>query len=399
MTWSFCIGSNIRYDSGELSGSDINADLALMQQSGMTVARVFVGNSGQSDQAIASDVDSFLTTAEQYGISVIVCLADYYAGLWHPQSMDGDYNNPNKNCQGCLGDGFWAGDYKNAYKSYVNTVVSANAHHPNVFAWELGNEMKATSGTTATTGAIRPDLFLAFSQDMASFIKGIDPSHRVSPGIISVQNISYGPYWTPDQYYSQVTDIDVVTVHDYNQDHSGAPDIQWAKANGKVAMIEEGLACRQMTPNPTLYNSELSYWQSQGIDYFLQWRFLATSDTDPCSINPSTPNYTQLLSILSEGSCAGATTGGGTGGTGGGGTGGVQGQCIADPDCIAAHGNGYYCQNPNTAQSSCQPCPTTTAAGWVLRAQTAPNDTAGYIGAGITVLGAIGLAALAARGK
>ena len=80
-------------------------------------------------------------------------------------------------------------------------------------------------------------------------------------------------------------------------------------------------------------------------------------------------------------------------------TGGAQGQCIADPDCIALHGNGYYCQNPNTAQSSCQQCPTTTAAGWVLRAQTAPNDTAGYIGAGITVLGAIGLAAIASAGK
>ena len=379
MTWSFCIGSNIRYDNGELSGSDINADLALMQQSGMTVARIFAGNSGQSDQAIASNVDTFLSTAEQYGISVIITLIDYTnAGGYYPASMAADYaagngmiiNNP----------AFFTSDYKGAYFSYLQTVISANAHHANIYAWEPGNELKQVNGD----GNIQP--FLGFMQTASSYIKSLDPGHKVSAGIISTPNLIYfqsSPHSPPipAEFYGQLPDVDVVTVHAYNGDRSGGPDIQWAKANGKVAMLEEGLACGTMTPNPSFYNSELAYWQSQGIDYFLQWRFLATSDSDPCSINPSTPNYTQLLSILSEGSCAGATTGGGTGGTGGGGTGGVQGQCIADPDCIAAHGNGYYCQNPNTAQSSCQPCPTSTAAGYVL-AQTI-DYTPQIIGVGV----------------
>ena len=77
--------------------------------------------------------------------------------------------------------------------------------------------------------------------------------------------------------------------------------------------------------------------------------------------------------------------------------GGAQGQCIADPDCIALHGNGYYCQNPNTANSSCQPCPTSTPAGYVL-AQTM-DYTPQLIGAGVVAAGIVGLAALAARGK
>ena len=63
--------------------------------------------------------------------------------------------------------------------------------------------------------------------------------------------------------------------------------------------------------------------------------------------------------------------------------------CIADPDCIAVLGNGYFCQGaPN---GSCQPCP---SASGMVRADVLGGDDPGLLGTGLAAVTLAGLASL-----
>jgi hypothetical protein len=238
----------------------IQADLAEMQRMGATITRAWVAFDQISAAESARRLSVFLDQAQTYGVSVIVAFIDFY---WSGHSPQGTWPYYTSSWNGIplLGDAFFRGGYANEYKSYVQTVVNANKGHPNIYAWELGNELKDDGN---------PGAFISFMQDMSGYIKSLDPSHWVATGMLDAHH----PGLTPDQVYPYLPNVDVITIHTSVGGREGAPDMQWAVANGKVAIVEEtGLGgVPDRTP---YYLPEIGYWRGLGVNAWLLWGFIA----------------------------------------------------------------------------------------------------------------------------
>ncbi|KAH6670359.1 mannan endo-1,4-beta-mannosidase [Plectosphaerella plurivora] len=74
---------------------------------------------------------------------------------------------------------------KQAYKNYVQKVVSRYADSPAIFAWELANEGRCGADGTRNlpeSGNCTPELLLEWTAEMSTFIKSVDPNHLVTLG-------------------------------------------------------------------------------------------------------------------------------------------------------------------------------------------------------------------------
>lgn len=235
-----------------------------------SLIRVYVGNCDISDAAAASRLDSFLTQAASYGVSVIASLINEYDTCQNDQAADGYYTQP-WNYLAVLNDTFFAGGYKTSFLPFVQTVVGVNRYHSNIYAWEIGNELKDPANNAH---------FIAFMNDVAATIKGIAPNQRVATGMLYAAHTGL----TPAQLYPQLTNIDVITIHSFDGDHVGAADLDWAAQNGKVGLVEEegisGNAFRWMT-----LAAEIAYFQAHGAagllyDGFIPQYLADTGDGD-----------------------------------------------------------------------------------------------------------------------
>lgn len=241
--------------------SDADEDLKEIKRMGGSIIRIFIGNNRISDTETANRLNNFLNKAASYNISVIVNLIDFYESGSAPQGVA--YNRTDFTPH-LLGDDFFTSAYKGRYKSYVQTVVNANKGHNNIYAWEPGNEIKDEGNTAA---------FINFMKDMSSYIKSLDPNHPVATGMVG----SWHTGLTPDQLYSQLPNVDIITIHAFYDDPSyskGTADAAWAKAHGKRFIVEEGLTAGT-GDRTAVFTSQLNYWISQGAQAYLNWGFIA----------------------------------------------------------------------------------------------------------------------------
>jgi hypothetical protein len=371
-----CVGIT-NYGHGDLlpyaNAGAVTADLQAIHDMNGSLIRVFAANDLVSDQESANRLLAFLNLAQTYGIQVIASLTNFYGDNgFHCQLMSDEYTD---SFQGIplLGDPFFSTTYRVAYMDFVHTVVSTCAGHPALYAWEPGNELKDLANPTA---------FIAFLTDVTNTIKAIDPVTRIASGIINAANVS-NAHPTPDQFYGALPLIDVVTVHSYNKDHSGAPDIQYAARTGKIGLIEEGLI-GGTGDRTSDYQTELDFWISQGMSGFLQWGFIASglSDTGDgdSTFGMDTlwhTDYASLFALLrgtTFGNCQGPQDCVPN-------TPCVQGicGCITDSDC-GQIGGGLSCCPDQT----CQPAGSCPAGGLDLLTVAALVGL-GLVGAGVAV--------------
>lgn len=268
-TFGFNIRGITHYGHGDIlpysKSSDIDADLAEIQRMGGTVVRVFVANKNISDETAAKRLDAFLTKAASYNISVIPTLIDFYHSGFNPAATERYYTLSYSSTALLNGD-FFASGYKDSYLPFVETVVSYNKSHGNIYAWEPGNELKNDSS---------PQNFINFMKDVTSTIKTLDPAHQIATGMINSGHAGL----SPAQLYPNLPAIDIITIHSYNGDHNGSADADWAAANNKKTILEEvgfsGTGDRSLQ-----MKSELGFWQSKKVSLPLQWGFLAKGLTD-----------------------------------------------------------------------------------------------------------------------
>lgn len=240
--------------------SDIDANLSEVQRMRGTVVRVFAANKYIGADEAARRLDAFLTKAEVKNIPVIISFIDFYKTGYNPQGTDQYYTDP-WNGTVLLGDQFFASGYKNEYLSFVKTVVNYNKYHSNIYAWEPGNELK---------DGFSPPNFINFMKDVTSVIKNLDPTHSVATGMISAAHTGL----TPDQLYSSLPAVDIITVHVYNGSRFGAEDIDWATSHNKQSLIEE-IGYSGTGDRSGNMNTELSFWKSKGAGGVLQWGLIA----------------------------------------------------------------------------------------------------------------------------
>ncbi|GEM_PF-5827810 len=245
-----------------------------IQRLGGKVIRVFAANSNISDEEAARRLDEFLILADNYNIKVIVSLTNLYrddSGVGQYPQAARPYFKVVDNQWGrlvLLNSEFFQSGYKTSYLPYVKTMVSWNKYHSNIYAWEIGNELR-------DEGNPDPQSFIAFMQDTIQTIKSIDSRHAVSSGMMGVA-YSY-PGVTADEFYSKLPNLDIISVIDYNNDHRGEPDVVWAVSRGKRAIVSElgfDTTTASSQDRSSLYKEGMEFWKSRGAETVLIWGFL-----------------------------------------------------------------------------------------------------------------------------
>ena len=100
------------------------------------------------------------------------------------------------------------GGYKNNYLPFVEHIVKEFKDHPRIFAWELGNELKAWG---PDEHKILPDLFIQFAEAVSNRIRQLDSNHLITTGIINRGNL--GALLALGQKLYQLPNLDFLTAH------------------------------------------------------------------------------------------------------------------------------------------------------------------------------------------
>lgn len=261
---NMAIGFNVRgiinYGKNDILpytyASEVDLNLSEIKRMGGTIIRVFVANKNITDGEAAKRLDEFLTKASSYNISVIPCLIDFYKSGYYPQGMDNYYIGSN-----LLNYDFFNNGYKDRYETFVKTVVNYNKSHQNIYAWEVGNELKYDS---------QPDIFVNFMKDITGVIKNLDPNHNIATGMLNAAHTAL----TPDELYPQLPNVDIITIHPYNGDRAGDEDVAYAIAHGKTVIAEE-LGFSGTNNRILNYTDELTHWKNLGVNAVMQWGFIA----------------------------------------------------------------------------------------------------------------------------
>lgn len=334
-TESFLTGVNMA-NATSWQPTDIDLGLVEIQKMNGTLVRLFVANNQISDMEAAQRLGVFLEKAEKYNISAIPVFIDYHGGPWDPQNMIEAYinascpENPGSvllnqdNVTICggktkiwpelqrelLGAGYGNGhnpegideyyirqgnygilsnDFftkgRERFKTFIKTVITENKYHPNIYAWEVGNELRS-----------EPEEFINFMQDITSYIKSLDPQRKIASGMADVHLTSL----TPEEFYPRIPYLDVVTIHPYDGDRTGVADLRWAVWNGKIALVEElGFPGENRSEK---YRNEIAFWKSLGASGVLPWGFVPKGfiHGNPVDrgFDPKYPDYDNIYLVL-----------------------------------------------------------------------------------------------------
>ncbi|HLY66336.1 MAG TPA: hypothetical protein VKU60_12445, partial [Chloroflexota bacterium] len=201
-TSPFATGANIyaithygHSDASPWSSSmDADSDLSALRQMRASVVRVIPAYRGITDEEAARRLGVFLDRAATYNIAVIVSLTNFYGdSQLYPKSTERFYTEQWRGIP-YLNDDFFAGGYRAGYLDFVRTVVTANAHRPNIYAWEPGNELQNGD----------PAAFLNFMRETTDLIRRLDGSHPVADGMTEALQSGF----TPVGLYSQLPSVD-----------------------------------------------------------------------------------------------------------------------------------------------------------------------------------------------
>lgn len=264
------VGFNTRgichYGRGDVlpysSSSHITASLDYCTTAKARVIRVFCAYRGIGPVETGNRLQAILDACQARGIYVLVALTDHYSATqMHPQGDTGYYT-----LQGCCGlvmlnDSFYAGGYTSNYLPQVLYLADRFKDHPAVFAWQLGNEIRATNG----------GIFNAFCQDVRQQIRAVDPNHMIGIGLIDANHAGYDPL-------ALYADFDFVSSHSYNG--SGANDAWIAATLDKPYFIgEAGFDSTIYGPDRTPHvNNDMNLWFNQrGVVGYLQWGLMASN--------------------------------------------------------------------------------------------------------------------------
>ena len=259
----------------------------------------------------------------------IISLTDYYQASSYRLGADDGYFNG-----GYLSSSWFQDQYRNNYLPYVNQVVSDPQlkSDPRIFAWELGNELKAGSA---------PDM-INFVRDVACSIQTRDTNHMVTSGFLSSWHATNGGDNYADDFHNIICStgqraFDFGNIHGYNNEWVNPPcssgscpsgyqrqdqDYNWWKNNNVPYVIGE-LSFGGGTTNPgpcTPYpggylngtyipptsNSRKgaieatvnTFFNTHNADGILQWGFRANNnddDTDCLSMDRSFHDYQELF--------------------------------------------------------------------------------------------------------
>ncbi|KAI0756630.1 glycoside hydrolase [Daedaleopsis nitida] len=193
-----------------LNGTELEGAL----ESGLTYYQVWNGTDyvlNDGPQGLHR-LDRVISTAEKYGIKVIVAFTNNWVG----------YGGSDLYVDWIAGAGqphdvfFTDKRIIASYQSYVKTIVERYKDSPTVFAWELMNEARCLSDTLPAGPSCVPgsNTLRTWYSEQSNFVRSLDPNHMITTG-------GEGHFfWTnPKKYWFNHT-----LVSDYNYNGQAGED-------------------------------------------------------------------------------------------------------------------------------------------------------------------------------
>ena len=175
---------------------------------------------------------------------------------------------------------FFAGRYRENYLPFVEEIVTAFRDDSNIFAWEIGNELKLDRADLNNPNDPNPWLFIRFNQEVAAAIKRIDPNHMVTTGMKSTHHAWLHTPALQEELY-QSPNLDFITIHSYEGkwDREGDlrvyEDAALAARCNKPFIVEEAGFDRELFPDRMAkHRDHLEQWLSLGAQGYMPWGFI-----------------------------------------------------------------------------------------------------------------------------
>jgi len=211
-----------------------------------------------------------------------------------------------------LNHAFYSGGYKDNYAPFVKAVVERFRDEPRIFAWEIGNELKAEK-TSELDDHQTAQLLVTFMTTMAGQIKSWDANHMVTTGMISTRH-AFMDKFSPlrDELYGSAQ-IDFVTIHPYNGNkrippNQGSPaieeenDMDMARKHRKPLIVEAaGFHGHHFTDRPASTREDMAHWFGEGASGYMLWAFQRPDIGDGDSeIGMTGPDFDQLYRLQKQ---------------------------------------------------------------------------------------------------
>ena len=277
------VGTNIRgllhYGDTRLlrHSHHTHADIQLRasQEMGARVVRVFGANRHLGIEETGNRLQNALDKVVAHNMYMIFSFTDVHHDTGFNVPGDERFYQDNR-----LNKAWYEGGYRQNYLPFVEYLVKRFKNHPGIFAWELGNELKAWA-----PGVVLPDLFIQFARDVSNRIRQIDSGHLITTGIINSGNLGCSPNQARQLY--QLPNLDFMTAHVYySQNNSN----QWLELEAQRAESDANLAQQLNMPfiieeigfeggdRVQLTEKHLRKWfDKKRAAGFMQWGLMATN--------------------------------------------------------------------------------------------------------------------------
>lgn len=270
---------------GASRSEEIEQQLQQASEMGARVVRVFAANKHQPPNVVGDRLQRVLGICQRLGLYVIVALTDLYERPLHPQGDDGFYTAKGDE-HTLLNEQWFTGGYRANYLPLVDHLVTRFAGHPNIFAWEIGNELKLDN---------QPEVFLDFNHKVARHIREQDRNHLITTGMISTHHVHMMHRQDLAKQLYDSPSIDFLTVHAYNRHMDSEKvlpddprrdqkihkndDSALAREIGKPFIVEEaGIDAGKGTMRGSAIAEDMGVWFDRGAQGYMQWGFMVPFD-------------------------------------------------------------------------------------------------------------------------
>jgi len=180
---------------------------------------------GEYSETVFCGLDYVIYRSGELGLRLILPFVnslDDYGGMAQYVKWDAQYGTDPNQVATRHNDFYTDADTRQWYKDFVTAVLNRRNTYtgvlykddPTIFAWELANEPRATGDKSG-------DILQTWIEEMAAYVKSIDPNHMLTIGLEGLYNrrsrnwLYDGSEGTDFIRNHQVEGIDFATVHIY----------------------------------------------------------------------------------------------------------------------------------------------------------------------------------------
>ena len=294
------------------SEEDIVKQLDAMQNAGLRILRIFLGEApyqswetppdaytfeptfGTYDEKNLARVDYLMQMCQDRGLKLIIALNNHSDEYFDTYGAVGMYNSSDA-----------IKYYKKRFSYFLNhenSYLKKKWKDCNdvIYAWEIQNEPGIPLLKVSTyTPEQKHDIMRNFLSQLATFLKSVDPDTKVSLGIAGYANYYHSGGSGDDiKTLGNISDADIYTLHFYGGNIAQWIDdhLSWCRKNGKLLFIEEFGLTRENGMDNIIdrYKYVSENCRIKGVPWMF-WRLGLRKDNGTWSIMEDDAVWTQII--------------------------------------------------------------------------------------------------------